>query len=239
MAGIKRFSNEGQRSRLAYSTLIFSGLAITVLAVVGIINNPENTMTIFNIVLPVFASWVGTILAFYFGRENFESANKQVREMVQRLSPDERAQKPVTAIMRPFSEMVYLQLPSGKTEKDITLAEFTGKFSGSISRMPIVDSARKPKYIVHESSINKFIATGGKETDTLEKFIETQKKAGFVFDVQKGFVLVPEQATLAMAKQKMEEIPSCQDIFITKSGSPNEPLLGWISNIRMAKYLNT
>lgn len=239
MAENQKTSNEGQRSKLAYGTLIFSGSAITILALVAILKDSKNTMTIFNIVLPVFASWVGTILAFYFGRENFESANQQVRELVQRLTPEERAKKPVTSIMRPLRDIAYLQIPTGKTEKDISLEELLDKFKGSVSRLPIIDAGQKPRYIVHESSINKYIASGGKKEDTLEKFITTQKKAGIMFGADKGFVLVSEQSTLAIAKKKMEEIPSCQDIFITKGGSPDEPLSGWISNVRMAKYLET
>jgi len=237
MAENKKTSNGGQRSKLAYGILVFATLAITVLAAIAIINDSANTMTIFNIVLPVFASWVGTILAFYFGRENFESANQQVRELVQRLTPGERAKKPVTSIMRPLFNMAYFQIPKGKTEKDITLSELLGKFSSSITRLPITDADKKPKYIVHESSINKYILSGGKEADTLEKFITTQKKAGFVFGVDKGFVVVSEQSTLTISKQKMDKIPSCQDIFVTKEGKPDEPLIGWISNVRMAKYL--
>ena len=89
MAQIKTIPNGKQRNVIASATLIFSASAITVLAVFTIIQRPERTLTIFNIVLPVFASWVGTILAFYFGRENFESANQQVRELVQKIMPDD------------------------------------------------------------------------------------------------------------------------------------------------------
>jgi hypothetical protein len=194
-------------------------------------------MTIFNIVLPVFASWVGTILAFYFGRENFESANAQVREMVHSISPEERARKPVTSIMRPLFNMAYFQIPRGKTEKDVKLSDLLGIFTTAISRLPIIDADRKPLYIVHESSINKYLASGGKDADSLEQFLSTQKGEGFVFGAGKGFVVVSEQATIVTAKQKMESIKSCQDIFITKEGSADEPLIGWISNVRLTKYL--
>jgi hypothetical protein len=119
MTESKKQINGGQRSRLAYGTLIFSGSAITILAIVSILEDSKNTMTIFNIVLPVFASWVGTILAFYFGRENFESANQQVRELVHRLTPEERARKPVTSIMRSLFNMEFFKIPEGKKDKDI------------------------------------------------------------------------------------------------------------------------
>lgn len=244
MAENKKTATGEPRSVLAYGTLIFSGLAITIMAVFAIVTDPEKTMTIFNIVLPVFASWVGTILAFYFGRENFESASQQVRaatqqvrDIAQALTPEQRAEALVTSIMRPLAKTVYFSIPKGKGDKDIKLSEIRDKFRDNVSRLPIIDADKKPKYMLHESSIDRYIASGGKEDDTLETFIATQKKAGFEFGVNKGFVVVSEQTTIAAAKRKMEETPSCQDIFITKDGSPDEPLTGWISNVRMAKYL--
>ncbi len=236
MAENKKTSNGGPRSILAYGTLIFSALAITILAGYAIARDPTNTMTVFNIVLPVFASWVGTILAFYFGRENFESANQQVRELVQQLTPEQRAEAPVTSIMRPLIDTVHFQIPEGKGDQDVKLSELSDKLApDNISRLPIIDADKKPKYMIHDSSIDKYIAGGGKQEDTLENFIATQKNAGFEFGLNKGFVVVSEQTTIAAAKRKMEETRPCQDIFITKDGSPDEPLTGWISNLRLSK----
>ncbi len=227
----------GARSILAYLILAFSILAITVLAIYVIRGNPDEGKNIFNIVLPVFASWVGTVLAFYFGRDNFESANKQVREIVRRLTPEERAKAMVNSIMRSFENMVHFQIPSEKGNQDIKISELIGKFVNNVSRLPIVDAERRPKYIIHNSSIDKYIAMGGKQEDTLEQFLATQKKAGFEYGVNKGFVVVSEQSTLADAKRKMEEALPCQDICVTKKGSEEEQLIGWISNVRISKYL--
>ncbi|MGK7872622.1 MAG: hypothetical protein AB4426_04715 [Xenococcaceae cyanobacterium] len=238
MAANNNPSDRSSRSVLAYGILIFSALALTALAVVAIVVNRENAITIVNIVLPVITSWVGTILAFYFGRENFEAANQQVRELVRRLTPEERASAPIKSIMRRLTDMVYVKIPPGKGDRDIKLSELCAKFGGNVSRLPIIDADEKAKYIIHESSIDKYIVLKGKnEEDTLAKFITSQKEAGFEFGLNKGFVVVSEEATIAAAKHRMEEISSCQDIFVTRGGSPNEPLTGWISNVRMAKFL--
>jgi hypothetical protein len=237
MAENGKISNGGARSNLAYGILAFSTTAIIVLAIYVIRKDPGNGMTIFNIVLPVFASWVGTILAFYFGRENFESANKQVRELVQRLTPEERAKALVNSIMRSLDNVIHFQIPPGKGDQDFKLSELSVKFVGNVSRLPIIDAEKKPKYMIHDSAIDKYLASGGNQEDTLEKFVATQKKAGFDFGVNKGFVVVSEQSTIADAKRKMEETRSCQDIFITKKGTSDEPLTGWVSNVRLAKFL--
>ena len=240
MAKNDNISDLRDRGKLAYITLICSGIAITLLAIVAIsVSGGDEAITIFNMVLPVIASWVGTILAFYFGRENFESANQQVRELVQKLTPEQRAEKPVTSIMRYIRDMTTFQIPNGKNEDDVKLSEIRAKFTESISRMPIIDSESKPLYILHNSSIDKYIVSGKDEKNSLKIFLGEQKAKGIEYSVGKGYVVVSESATISFAKKKMEEANPCQDIFITKEGSVDEPLSGWISNVRLAKFLES
>lgn len=227
------------RNYLAYVILGLSIIAMTLLAWTAIDVDRKNALTILNIVLPVVASWVGTIIAFYFGRENFEAANLQVSRLIGKLTPEERAKSQVTDIMRSFADIVHFKIPEGKNDSDVTIKELLAKFGGNVSRLPIVHSDASPKYILHTSSIDKYLLSGGSENDTLAKFIDTQKSAGFQFGLNKGFIVVPETSTIATAKGKLEQALSCQDIFITKGGTDKEPLLGWISNIRLSKYLQS
>lgn len=238
MAKDKESPKDNNQRYLAFSVLGFSGLIVVALGIAAIAADETQAINIFNVILPVVASWVGTVLAYYFGRENFESANQQVREMVQRLSPDQLAKSPVTSIMRSFNDTVHIKIPEGQDDKDILLSTITEKFDGkTITRIPIVVEGNKPKYMIHESRINKYIAEGGSKDDTLEKFIAHQKDVGIEFGIFKGFVVVSEKTTIVDAKQKMEEIPTCQDIFVSKQGTADESLTGWISNLRLGKYL--
>jgi len=221
---------------IAVGTMGFAALTITALAIIAILKQPSETMTIFNIVLPVMASWVGTMLAFYFGKENFESANKSVRDMIERISPEQREQSLVKAIMRSIYNTVFYQFEKGKANKDVKISDLRELIKGNISRLLLLDSDGKPKYIIHDSRFSSYLLSGGKETDTLEKFISEHQKLGIRFGLNKGFIMVSENTTLGEAKKKLQENPSCQDIFITKEGTDKEPLTGWISNIRMEKY---
>jgi hypothetical protein len=236
-------SNENKSQKepqqyVAYVILIFSAIVLLALGITAIIYNPKEAITIFNIILPVIASWVGTVLAYYFGRENFVAANEQVRELVQRLSPEQLASSSVTSLMRSFADTRNLQIPEGKTDKDIKLSDLLDKFDGKlVTRLVIVNANNTPKYMIHESKINKYLAGDGKKEDSLDTFIDSQKKDGVEFGIDKGFVIVSEETTIAQAKRKMEDISTCQDIFISKKGTANEPLTGWISNMRLGKYL--
>jgi hypothetical protein len=35
----------------------------------------------------------------------------------------------------------------------------------------------------------------------------------------------------------MKKIPQCQDVFLTKSGGADEPIVGWITNADIAKQV--
>jgi hypothetical protein len=232
----------GSRQWVAISVLGFSGLALTAMAIVAILNEPTNATTIFNITLPVIASWVGTVLAYYFGRENFETANQQIRELVQLTTREKRAQALVVTFMRRFSEMKYLQIPEGKSDSDVMLSELRDKFTTKVTRMPVIDAEGKPKYMIHKSSIDSYVLAlppedPSAEGPSLQKFIEDRKGEQVEYGMGKGFVVVSEETTLAEARQKMEQARPSKDIFVTRGGSDAEPLTGWITDTRLLMHL--
>lgn len=230
-------TNSNQRW-VAISVLGFSALVLVALGWAAIASDRTQAINIFNVILPVVASWVGTVLAYYFGRENFEAANQQVREMVQRLSPEQLVTSPISSIMRSIHETIHIEIPEGKGDNDIKLSSLVEKLDGKlITRIPVVTQGKKPKYMIHESRIDKYLAEGGKANNSLEQFIAAQKEQNFEFGINRGFVLVSEETTIADAKQRMEETSACQDIFISKKGTADESLTGWVSNLRLGKYL--
>jgi hypothetical protein len=236
----KTQNKNGWKSRdiLALGILVFSVVVLGALGITAIAVKKEDTLTILNIILPVVASWVGTILAFYFGRENFESANMQVRELIQQFTPEERAKSLVKDAMRGLSDTVHFKIPESKTDKDVKIKQLREKYGGKVSRLPIVNPDDSPRYMLHESRIIGYLEARGDEEQTLDHFIADQKNRGFEYGLNKGFVVVSEATTVAAAKTKMEQFPSCQDVFVTKGGKDNEPLTGWISNVRLTQFLH-
>lgn len=80
--------------------------------------NLETAKTVFSSILPVLATWVGTVLAFYFSRENFESANRNVREMVKKITSMEKLQSvSVSEVMIPIKDMACFRFSAQKSEE--------------------------------------------------------------------------------------------------------------------------
>ena len=241
---------EGQESGpqarvvLAAVVIVASIVALAVLGAMVILNDAANALTLFNILLPVMATWVGTVLAFYFGRENFESASKQVRSTNAQLvrlaqsTQQERARQPITQVMRPIGDMTYEQLAGNRTPQTITLAQMRGKYTDVITRLPVLTADLKPLYMVHASEVDKYLADPTHpDSSSLQQFIEDQANANAFYDAQRGFALLAETASVADAKQSLEAVATVQDAFVTATGTADEPLVGWVSNTRLSRYL--
>jgi hypothetical protein len=223
-------------------------------------SNPSSTL---NIVLPVFATWIGTVIAFYFGKENFESASKQVRESNKQLqellkqeTPEDLSAQPVSGIMKKISEMTVMNLKNTngyeRKEREILLIELRKKFDEDCetTRLPILKGDGSPAYMIHASSIDKYVKDilieqkseaneDASKDKTLADFLEDRKKKGFEFGLNNGFIVVSESATIGEAKDLMEKISLCQDIFVTKTGKATDKLTGWVSNTRLSRYLTS
>ena len=50
------------------------------------------------------------------------------------------------------------------------------------------------------------------------------------------FAFVKTDASLAAAKEAMAGKPGCQDVFVTETGAADEPVLGWLTNVVIAKF---
>src|SRR5438094_8197992 len=131
--------------------LAIAGLIIVV-AGINAIRSPKETEKFFDIakyvlgvLLPVIGAWVGTVLAFYFGRENFEAASKSAANLVRQMSSREKLQaEPVSHAMMKINDVTTFKIPAGKTEADIKIKElidegFEKDKLQPRNRLPILD----------------------------------------------------------------------------------------------------
>lgn len=236
-------SNEDQekrdfREKLALYVLIAALIAMTLLAWAAIGTGGANAKDVLTMILPVLASWVGTVIAFYFGSKNFEAASEQARELMGKLGAEERSQHSVTAIMRPLGEMGIIKLDNDASLDTLTIKSILERMVDHKSRIPLLSPKGYPLYMVHSSSIDRFVSEGGKKDATLKKFLEQMEKFGLKYGPDDGFITISSSASIAQAREKLDQHRSAQDIFITKTGSSDEPLLGWISNTRLLKFID-
>jgi len=198
----------------------------------------QTSQLVFNATLPLLGTWIGTVLAYYFSRKNFESASQSVERMVTLTAEQKLGLILVEKEMLRPGQITLYQIPAGKTPKDVLLKDLRSRISGKITRLPIVDSNGAVLYIVHQSGLFKFVAEqamAGKaaniDTLTLQDLVDDAELKNWVANI----VFVPEQASVAEAKNKMEQQPGCQDLIVTMTGNKTEPMLGWMTNVDIGR----
>lgn len=228
-------------AEIAKWVLGISGVGILSISVValwgarGTPQFPQTTQLVFNSLLPLLGTWVGTVLAYYFSRKNFESASESVERMVTLTTEQKLRELSVEKEMIRLPEITLYQIPAGKSPGDVLLKDVEAKLGGKITRVPIVDADGVVLYIVHQSVIYKFLAQqarSGKPPEeidrlTLQDLVDDAELNRWVTNI----AFIDEEASVAEAKSKMEQQSGCQDLVVTKTGKKDEAMLGWMTNV--------
>ena len=266
-SNVDRRPSSGARTsgKALMAQIVLWGSIIGIFALAGLViargwkdEDGESAKYVFGTMLPVVGTWVGTILAYYFSRENFESASENMREMAKQITPAERLMSiPVKSKMIPVNQIVSIKIGADETAADIKLE---GKILKTFddegkNRLPILDDNGHPLYIIHRSMIDKYITQKITKKESLEeskKSLEElanwtlqdlmNKDPGLKKLFEESFVIVKEDASLGDAKAAMEAssnrldaFVTCLDAFVTKDGMRNEPVIGWITNVMITE----
>ncbi len=116
------------RNMLAGMIVIIGGLfvvGISLVTVIAAYDKPKEVIeTLSSTILPVVATWVGTVLAFYFSEKNFEAASRaQERLLGGRLS------KPAIDHALPKSKMEFIEVADRKEALAMSLAKIRSRLT--------------------------------------------------------------------------------------------------------------
>jgi hypothetical protein len=232
--------------RVTYFALTVTGLLGLTAILVAILTDDKEILPIrfayvkdiLAIILPLVGTWVGTVLAFYFGQDNFAAAAQQTASLVKQLTPEQKLQSISAAdVMIKMDDSNTKKLLMSKKEEadskklrsDI-IEGILDKFSRN--RLPIVDESGKVLYVLHRSFIDKFVSQKAGQPDvkvadlTLTDLLAAEEYRNAFL----SFGTVGKSASLLSAKEAMDRIPNCSDVFVTEDGSKNTRTVGWITN---------
>lgn len=261
--------DEKLRGSIATKVLTYGTVALAILAgiiiIAGIvllheagaidakIDKATNLLTsIFYSLLPVIATWVGTVIAFYFGKANFEAANKSVNALVQHITNSEEKLKATKVsdkgVMRLFADISYNNSIASKEDKDINLQKDLLDFIDTNKkgdRLPIFNEKKVIRFIIHESTMNEFVRkfTTANYKQLLDKKLEDISLDQMINNtdddlkskITRSSAFVSKSATLFEANQKLLNNSLCQDVFVTENGISSEEVIGWITNNKIAE----
>lgn len=195
---------------------------------------------IVSMILPLLGTWIGTVLAYYFAKENFESANKSVRDLVSIVSPDQKLKSLKVSdpkIMIAAEKIKYYLYTKPEDMARVKVVDMLKDYeTKSVLRLPFLDGSMLIKYCIHRSIFDKYISKtaiavppADITTLTFDSFLNTNLDDIKSY-VHSGFALIGESSTLYDAKLIMDSNKYIADIFITKTGKTDEPVIGWITD---------
>jgi hypothetical protein len=219
-------------------------LGVTIIAIVIMIvaetgKKSETAQFLLTSLLPVIGTWVGTVLAYYFAKENFESAARTTKELA---GIDERLRSvPVTTAMIEIGKADKLQLKKSQDPESLKLKDLIDQMTkAKRQRLPVLDEKGAPVYIIHLSSLTDFVArqalgAAGAAVAGLT-IADLKNQRADLFRMIGAWACVKRTATLADAKQTMDALRNCSDVFVTESGRIDEPVIGWVTNAEIALH---
>lgn len=211
----------------------------------------KNTKDVISILLPLVGTWMGTILAFYFSKENFEAANQRVKELVNQItSIDEKLQVlKASDVMKKPSDFNLLMVKDEAGFKAKKLNELIKIMDDShTERLPILESGTlKFIFLIYRTTIERFMLGYNNGTIKLSGGIQSPPASQDVLTVddmfQSDYKMIKDiiemnekkcfmsvNTTLDKVKEAMQDNTICQDVFITQTGNKDEAVAGWITN---------
>lgn len=221
----------GLRDWLALSITVFSVLSVLLLSSVAIVSSTGEAINILSAVLPLLGSWVGTVLAYYFSKENFESASRSMSDMVDKVTQKELKSIPVAEKMITVDK-IFHKTKSDFQQKLFDLLDTFDKSSEIWSRLPILSDDKKIESLIHRRTVEKFLGKKYRspdETKKMEEWTIEDILGDIEFSTQDKYGFIPRKSTLADANEVMSRI-QCKDVFVTENGKSDEPIVGWITN---------
>ena len=225
------------RSRLAAWILalsiaviaLASGLAI---ALAADTDRAEMARLVFASVLPLFGTWVGTVLAFFFARENLQAATESASRLAGLTEPT----TPVAEVMIPRAQIHAFTVPAGGDPGVVKLADLQKEVTGSgFKRMPILSHSGVVHFVIHDSTIAKFAYSIGKKPDDLTTETMSDLLAAPELRSQvEAFGVVGPDDNLEKARSAMGSVKGSNDVFVTQKGQKTDSIVGWLTNTQLA-----
>lgn len=237
--------SDSMRDRIAPIVLGVGSIAIAVLAVGVIVafsqvahRDPNSEiakkfdtllMGIFTAVLPVFATWVGTVIAFYFTNESFRQAAQSAREAAQGVIPTQRAADK----MIPY-EKIAKKVVDRAQARTLLIDQVIGMFNDNTTRVIIFDQTKQPIFIIRRKSPimppDWTVGSAATQGKTIDDYLKLNGGQNAKDAAQFGFVA--EDVSLDTARVEMFKSNSV-DLFVTATGQKTEEVKGWLPDDKL------
>lgn len=201
-------------------------------------DRPEMARLVFASIIPLMGTWVGTVLAFYFARENLQSASDTtIRALT--LAGAVTEESPVEAFMTRVDRIKPQKIVADWAAADALLLSdlFDSMTKSGLYRAPVFDTSGVALCVVHAFDIATYCAQPNRALANLgpQDTLGALRKGDPQKSVER-LQFVPITANLKGVRDALAGNPGCKDVIVTKSGGSAEKAIGWITDADLARY---
>lgn len=179
-------------------------------------------------------------MAYYFSKDNFAAANQSVKDLVSVVTGDQKLKSTPAKDPSVIIDIRNIKAYKYTTPDDMKvkmLTEFIAYMkANAVTRLPFMDAANVVYYCIHRSIFDKYLSELALETPAVD--LKTLTFNDFITTpideiknyINSGLQFAKEDASLYDVKLLMEGNKYCEDVFLTKNGKKDEPVIGWITN---------
>lgn len=236
------------RERIALAFLITSIVSVILISVVVVISATDKqtaSQRVMDSTLPLYGTWVGTILAFYFSRNAFEAASsattrnatlfQQVTSGLVSVSPPPDNLLAKISLKSLRNDLIFSQNDVKKPLQEV-LKDLEDK---NRYRTIVVNPDKSYADLVYQINAKAYLTPPGdgqqpSSVPTLEDYLNWRNKQGE--RAKPKVVFLPENATLADADAKLKEITGCSDVIVTTDGQPTSPVVVYVTDNDINEY---
>jgi hypothetical protein len=211
--------------------------AITIIIAIAInrgLDWEDRALSIFTSILPVFSTWVGTVLAFYFTNESFRQAAEASQGMSTNRATEILSRPGITV---PFDRILRHELDPASISANgnsataaaeaVKLQEIRDLLGTAGPRSVVIfDDKRIPVYVIRRGSVPEIVV----EDDTVKDYLDT----GANRVSATNFAVTAANSTIASARRLLES-RRVTDLFVTQNGGGDEPTIGWVPDENLAR----
>ena len=188
-------------------------------------------MGVFTAVLPVFATWVGTVLAFYFTKESFAQAARSALDQSAASGPVQTVTDP--ARMIPYDGIGKLVVDRASARK-ASMDDVIALFNDNTTRVIVFDRSRQPVFVIRRKLVpeawQKLVADRQETGMSVNDYLQQNGGATAMDAVQFGFIA--SSSTVDQARAQMFQA-KCVDLFVTDTGQKTGAVIGWLPEDRL------
>ena len=198
---------------------------------------------VFATVLPVVAAWVGGVMAYYFGKENFKAGAENAERLVRQLTPQQKLQSlKASECGLAIDAAAVLRLTARAKLEDTRLQDIETAYTRgakTYERLPILDDKGCVQACLHMSMLTKYKdrLTDADKADA-SKMTLGKLASSLPWTPEASIDTVRPTDDLSVVQAQIKARKECSDVFVTDDGTKSRPAQRWITNDDIVKIAN-